>query len=450
MATAKKKTAAKGKTKSAKDEEPDATVSRERENATLSRFLAGREVENGEKDAFTEDAKVIQGIRIPSIAMAWTVNMDVWPMRAVVGVSGPSGSMKSSFGFWINSLIVGRGGYGMVNDSEGDKVSPNLASSIIGWDVCRKGRDQKFKIEAFKTINECQKKCQNFIEHVRKEKIAGTPLCVGIDSLSAAMTESARNKIWEQGGIERAFPSTALAWSQWMKFLAPELLDIPMFFYFVSHLTEKINTGHGKSHGPPEQTTTGGRQQRFTASFHLWIKRLSRQTPTSQQYVMPDGKKIRQFREYRSLGIHCEKSSYGPDGRRIPVDFVWWHENGKQVSIFDWDAADAWFLADAGNEEKPMLDRHALEDACYVEENSSRFTCKALGVTREPDYVLGRALRENPEIVNDILTSMHVQRGKDLFVGGAVPSVPESAGGTDQASESGSDPEDDGEGGQED
>jgi hypothetical protein len=230
-----------------------------------------------------------------------------------------------------------------------------------------------------------------------------------IDSLMGTPTAERSEKVMTEGYSGRDFPSGALSWSDYFKFVAGNVVGWPVVWLFINHIKDKPATIQGL---PSTKTTPGGSAQRYHASIFFHVKRLGQGTERATWEVGGERKKLTM--NIRRLRIFVDKTSIGAsDGRKIEVDFCWWHDKeNEQHSFFDWDGATARLLAAEQKRTGWNPDMEGsysmLSDLLPVTVNSNLYSCRPLGMSGVQAHTLGAAIRSDPELTLSLAKFFHI------------------------------------------
>lgn len=349
--------------------------------------------------------KYLCGIEYPSLAMMWLTSSNVLFLSKVIGIAGPSQSQKSSLGYEMLRWFMDAGGYGDYVECEGGKYSKSLIDSVIGYDHIE---NDKLKIDQCASIEEAQSTVTEGLKFMAKERPGrDTLFAFLLDSLMGAETEGGYDKFFKEGSASRSFPEGAMLWTSGFKSITSALVGWPISLIFVNHLKEKPNPMPGL---PPQKTTPGGVAQRFHSSVFFWVKRTGKD---SKVELCQNGANIRRGHDIREMMIECDKNSFGIDGRRITVNFVFYHEDdGRQRSFFDWDAATADLLWRMCNERDKYktVDVDALKTALGLRVDAKLYSSDPLGLKRVSASEFGHAVHANAELMARLKSLLHIRQ----------------------------------------
>lgn len=327
--------------------------------------------------------KFVIGFAMPSIALQYLFDTNIFVLGKVVGVSGKPGSCKSSFGFEVARWFSDRDAHVELKECEGNKVSPSLIESVVGAENM-----EKIVVGPCSTINQAQEQITLCVKVLKERTDKTLPMLVLIDSLSGTVTAEKWDKIEKEGSVSRGYATEALSWTDYFKKLSVDIAGWPISFMFVNHEKDKIN-----SQGPvPGKNLPGGIAQQFSASTIISMRK--------------QGHSVKAGYSCNHLLMVNTKNSLGADHRKVNVDFQWYFTpEGKQVSLFNWMDADAQLLA---SEDVQKLE--AIRACCPVTCNAKRYSCKPLEISGVMGEELGRKIHEDPALVRKIQDALQIQQ----------------------------------------
>ena len=352
---------------------------------------------------------MIVGIPLPALSLMYLFDSTVFPLGKPVGFAGFPASQKSSLGFELIHWFQSLGGYGKVVECEGGKVSPSLLSSIVGPE----GYEQ-VTIVRCNSIDSARKQINFTLDFLKKkDPEKKVPFILILDSATGSTTDENIEKLMGDADWSgRGFPINALFYTEYLKVLASQMAGWPFAFVFTNHLKEKPPEMQGL---PPKKGMPGGGALMFHSSYVFWMERIGVEQRMTR---IVNGEAISCPTETRKLKLECHKTSMGTDARRIQVDFSWWHENNRQVSIFDWSASTARMLFAMQDKENAELKafkgakmlKGGLEDIVDITVNKQLYTSKKLGLQGVSDHEFGEAVHANAALMEQLIDFMHIKR----------------------------------------
>jgi len=358
------------------------------------------------------------GVPIPCLALQWVIKNTCLPLGSMIGLAGPSQSHKSTLGFEFARWVMTHNGYTHLIENEGGKYDTVLIRSLLGDE----NFENRFLISEVENATEAQKKLTATAKAIRENKQRDEMWLIDLDSMAGSETEDQTKEIDKDGFAGRAHAVTALSWTRYLKRLVALLNTFPAIFLSVNHLKEKPSTMPGR---PAKKTTPGGAAQRFHSAIYFWVTRVS---ASDRKEWEVDGETIVRPTLVRTIQLECEKSSIGPDKRRIYVDLCFYDGlDGKPHAYVDWDAATAVFLAEQQKEygvlrEGDKASYVRLREVLHVDVNSNRYTCPALDLEGVEAQTLGHAVHTDPALMDRLVHFFGIKR--NLVWAGALP-VPE-------------------------
>lgn len=306
------------------------------------------------------------GIPLPSLALEFLLDTNIWPLGRVVQLNGLHESMKSGFAFELSRIFRKHAGATWYHEVEG-KFSETLCRSTIGW-----GADTNFVRDPCESMNAWQRHVlatQSFIRKTmdgagKKDRGTGRtwPVLEVVDSLTAKNLEGSDDRIDKAGFAQSAHPTEAGSITKFLKRLQRTLDYYPLSLVIINHLKLTDNPN-----GPqPIRHTPGGKHVGFQESLEIEFTKIGH-----IQQVDKEGLNIK---------LRVRKNALGSPNRSIVVPVRWWDElttdaqAGKrevprQRTKWDWHAATVQMLTDEKlvrkTAVKEVLDIHKLKGNMY-------------------------------------------------------------------------------------
>jgi len=404
---------AKKKTKSV--DWQDVSQAREVTAGLLREIMADARVQHKDDSITTagELGGLVLGVPLPSFALEYVLQNNVWPLERVVQVVGIHGTCKSGFSAevmrWFRQSC---GGVGTVFEVE-DKWSPDWAPSIIGWDD-----PHALGFMPAKSVNDWQAKLLWTIDRL-KRKMTGTKTDPGtgrrwpwlgiVDSVTGKATEETQAAIDSKGFAGRARPEEARMITGFLRTLPERLRGWPFSVLAINHLKPDRDPVTGAI----IRNKSGGRGLDFMETWELEL------THAPQ-------KKIREsHRDGLRLFLSCQKNSLGVTSRKTPIDVYWWEEElpdasgdvqWRQRTVWDWYGASIQLLLKLPDLEPEKAGRLkevlTITPVSAVRRKSAddptqprRVVCKALGITADSPVSFeeaGKILQETPSVLTEL------------------------------------------------
>ena len=349
----------------------------------------------------SEADRIVIGIPMPSLAMEYLIQNDVWPLGRFAQINGTEGTCKSALTFEMCRWFRNSSGIGYLLENE-TKYSPDFAQSIIGYPE-NEGEEVLGHIPC-NSLEDWQEKLQRTAgwcrERMSRDDVGRKfPVLLILDSLMGKSSLESQAKIEKDGFADRSHPVEALKLNSFMKKFPQDLEEWPMFFLFVNHLKP------AKSQNGPhlEYNKAGGRAPSFQETFEI---RMSKRGKISLVDDNPDGgMDIGGL----NLTLRCVKNSLGETDRKIDIDVKWTTRLHKpsgemrQYTVWDWPAATVALLAtfDKGARKEKIasiVDIHKISAAKYWSnklgvDSKNPINPHDLGVMLEADEKIKKGLR---------------------------------------------------------
>ena len=287
-------------------------------------------------------------------------------------------SNKSALMYWFYDLFRQHGGKYLHLDTE-DKDTPILRLSLTGYDSAAGFRRPCTSMDAF------QEAVKTYVSWFQGEcgKAGGpgkrVPFVLGIDSLTAKMTQSAQDKMdADKGAAGRRFADEARSLSDWFKYVPNMLQEWPIGLIAVNHDKPVPST---VIPGAIDHKSPGGQAPLFYATYRILVTKAGQ---LKQDATGWEGNRIK---------LEMYKSSLGSDRRRIEIDFAWKCEaapskSGKAVvmaqqSFWNWHKATIEFLMQVTTNpgSKSSARAAAINDLLgLAKQTGGRYSAKGLGI----------------------------------------------------------------------
>jgi hypothetical protein len=319
------------------------------------------------------------GLPLPHLCQRFLFQRTTFPLQRTTLLFGLPGSNKSALMYWFYDLFRRHGGKYLHLDTE-DKDTPILRLSLTGYDKEAGRRRPCTSMDAF------QEAVKTYVDWFKG--VCGSangpgkrvPYILGIDSLTAKMTQSAQDKMdSDHGAAGRRFADEARSLSDWFKYVPNMLQDWPIGLIAINHDKPVPST---VIPGAIDHKSPGGQAPLFYATYRILVTKAKQ---LKQDATGWEGNRIK---------LEMYKSSLGSDRRRIEVDFAWKCEaapsvSGKSVvmaqqSHWNWHKATIEFLVqlttDAGT--KSSARAHAISDLLGLgKQSNGRYSSKGLGIS---------------------------------------------------------------------
>ena len=353
----------------------------------------------------SSDLKHQTGIPIPSLALRWLIDSNVWPLQRLTQSAGVQSTFKSAFLFQLETWFLDAGGLVAHIDTE-NKTSPSYMYSMIPDkyftdDECK----MRLQFGNCATINDWQQLITGYVTTAREyvkdnKKRPDEPLLIAVDSMMGAGSQESKEHIEEQGDAQgRGFSDAAILISQYLRDLSSGLIGLPITVHFTHH--EKVDV-QGKGF-----RRAGGSAPDFYASLDLRFQKGNR---TGEEYGSGDIERKNLWG--RTITMTVRKSSIGPDARQIAVPIFWTYDeaqNGKQITWWDWDAAAAQLLF-----QKRTLLKDAFDVSSVKRDRiGDVYWSDSLSITEKDPLngtEFGKAVINNPDVLAKIELALKIQK----------------------------------------
>jgi RecA/RadA recombinase len=375
-----------------------------------------------------EHGKYYWGFQIQSLALQWLLGgINILPYSNFIELAGLPKSLKSTLLAEFMRMACIAGGGGAVVDVE-SKTGAEFYKMIVPENYLK---EQRIIFNSnIKDIEEWQNLVVEYIDIKKRLDPDGKfPFVIGVDSLTARLSEDEQETVEKEGSLGQAYPRAAKLITNFLRSLTPQMLteedapfpSWPILFVGINHLKENIAAvGHGK-----QFYTGGGAGKDFQASLRIWSKLRDKDEIGTEQLMAHLPKRLRDegvelfgAGSVRTIQLTCEKSSLGPDGRKLLVSYYWgWTKDQRQIAWFDWDGALATLVSESPN----------MSDIINVKANGKKYSVylgKEKVLSDVSNTAVGELMMANPEIVsqlkgyyhiNDYITHIGNTPAKELF-----------------------------------
>lgn len=369
--------------------------------------VAAREF--GDPDVCTADKadRLVIGVPLPSFAMEYLVQNNIWPLSRVIQVDGLEGSLKSGFAIEVARWFIEKtGGFAEILEHE-SKYSPDWTNSIVGWDKAK-----LVAVQHCDSVDDWQKRMQ-WRHKDLKRKMQGTQTEQGpgaifglltiVDSIMGKLMLESQVRIERKGFAGRDHPVEALSITRFLQKVPQDIRRWPFSILAVNHL--KMNKDERT--GLTIRSKAGGKHINFQETYELELGKAGR-------FTRKNGEGIR-------LVLRCQKNSLGVTGRRIPVEVLWWEEetempNGnmewRQHTVWDWHKATVDVLLGLDGPEKTrcaeIVDLHVVSRGDKGKAIYSR-TLRIPKSDPQPYFVVGKTIMANEEVLMQLRRAFGVK-----------------------------------------
>lgn len=374
---------------------------------------------------------VIVGIPIP-FPLQYLIGCTVLQLGIVVEANGPPESGKTTLLYEFGRLFRQAGGWLEMVVSE-NKISEELARSIIGWDIeglesfhSFFASDLEDMMTEIQSISDRAKSKMKIIHPETKKPLGATfPVLIGVDSIMGTNSAESNKKISEDGSPSRSFPVEALKINPFMKKIAADISTFPQLLFIINHRKE-AKKDPSKPYAPVEFTKPGGKQIQFQDTYELIIHGTKAQTHVEPR--IDGGLEI----FTRTLNIKVGKNSAGISGREVAVPYSWCNRmtefvqldgsvrvESKQLTIFRWNEATTNLLyavqqAPQKSKEAAALRLERLDRVLHFRREKGRYWSKTLGISKDDAVdpaTFGMMVTRNPKILKELQQHFGIIQG---------------------------------------
>lgn len=343
------------------------------------------------------------GLYQPHLCQRFLYQSTIFPFERTILVLGPTGSNKSSYVYSLYNMFGRASGKYLHLETE-DKDTPILRLSLTDY-------NPKYgKAYRCDSMDDFQKKVRDGF--TRMGKIASksglgwrTPFVIGIDSLTAKMTEEAYKTVdAAEGATKRRYSDEARSLADWFKVATRYLRGKPFSLVCVRHdKPTKNKYGHDVHTGP------GGAAPKFYATYEILMLKRGRLKMNADGW------------EANRIEFSTEKSSLGSDQRKFTAEFAWrpsQRPNKKgdlvasQDSAWNWHKATTELLMRLSND-KGVFGK-AVDDIVGIDVSRNRYTSSTLGIKGDqalPPTEFGRLIESCPDLLKELHPRIGIATG---------------------------------------
>lgn len=324
-----------------------------------------------------ESAACDIGLPIPYLGLRFLFQRTTYPLQRTMLLFGLPGANKSALMYWFYDLFRRHGGKYLHLDTE-DKDTPVLRLSLTEYDSKAGFSRPCTSMDVF------QESVKTYVDWFKGEcgKAGGpgkrVPFVLGVDSLTAKMTQEAQDKMdTNHGAASRRFSDEARSLSDWFKYVPNMLKEWPIGMIAVNHDKPMAST---TIPGATDHKSPGGQAPLFYATYRILVTKAGQLKQDASGW---EGNRIK---------LEMYKSSLGSDRRRLEVDFAWRtsavpSRSGKttvtvQQSHWNWHKATVEFLLYTADKLKGSARATAISDLLGLsKQTGGRYSCKGLGIS---------------------------------------------------------------------
>lgn len=358
------------------------------------------------------------GLYLPHLCLRYLFQIRCLPLERFLLIEGPPGVNKSSFLFWLYYLFRLNSGNFLHLHTEGKDTS-DLRLSILkydagaGWTCYPKTLDELFNL--FKEKLDWLEG-----EVYPKSKVKDEiPLIIGIDSLSATLSEETIRRFESNRGVpERRYSTEALKLTDWFRGLYTRLHDKPYFVAAINHEKQKTTPM-----GLPSYYVPGGIAQSFHASYKLQMAKLGEIKQTAKGW------------QGNSIKLKMIKNSFGTTNVSINADIIWKTEKriskkGKsytyQVTIWNWYKGTAELLVALSKTPTPA--GKYVKEKIKIEKYLGKYRAKGIGIDEYTDAIsFSNVFENNYDVLDELEPLLGIHNAIPFKAGTSYESQKEQA-----------------------
>ena len=324
-----------------------------------------------------------------NIPLQHMLGVDVLALGRTMTLVGPSGSSKSSLGWYLAQQFLHNQGLVMLFETE-NKTNPDQVRAIID-------DDELFNRVTYVKCNTLNKLFSNLIFFVKQyEKHVpnkDVPMMLFIDSLGAITTDEAREKADKDDSDNYQGARNASAIQNFLQTFIPEYVEPnPIMLVVVNHQKIKIDQKSGPF-APTLKREPGGDHKEF-----LWTWKL-------EMAKGPVKKSVKGITPvYR---LKSGKSSLGPSYKHsleVPYTSNFTDDALEHIS-YDWDEALTNLLAN------PIFSATLIKDIVGFKKNGNKYSSSVLGLKDVSASELGKAIHADEKMTKEIQEKLlHIRR----------------------------------------
>lgn len=365
---------------------------------------------------------------VPSFAVRFLLQQEGWPLSRFVMLVGEQESCKSAMLSEIMRWHMTAMNGGAIYIENERKLSPELIHSIVGYNP------KRLRFQECRTLQEWNAALKNWIAsfHLAMDGCPGgggqakttgigrkSPICFGIDSLMAALTDKQNEKIDDEGTSAKHFADAAGLLNDYFKNITHDLANYPFSLVGINHMKPRqVPVAPNSPAMKMERNISGGFALKFHDTAEIQMTRLSNPAPGKELNRIADNEKGIELR------ISVFKNSMAPH-EKIDVDMMWYTDyedrdplgHYRQKTFFDWDAAAIEILAALTTGDGKQAKRLRAIIDLELEKDTRKVWCSALGIAqkskvryREAGKILEHKLANDEQFRNSLYAECGIRR----------------------------------------
>jgi len=380
---------------------------------------------------YSEHAKTIKVVPVPSIALQWLINSNGWPVGRTTTSAGDPKTFKSTFAQQLMAWFLMAGGMATMIDTENKQSGETLEAMVDATGINPDDLKKRCLIGSAQSMEQWQAIVLKHSDMLKSKygmpEKCPLPFINVVDSLTGVNSQAGTDELVEnEGGVaqSRVGQQNAKALFQFMRDGArrsmsgdqPSTIRWPVCLHTVSHQRDRGDGFKGKER-------SGGVSPDFYTSLDLVFSMGGTSAYNNSFKKTPDCGK-----QGRVITITVRYSSMGPDGKdqNISVPVIMEYERlesgmNRRTVVYDWGAADTHFLAQNYNKIKGALDMEVK----YVRGHGLYAKSSTLGILDFiPATAFGYEVQTRPEIMTALQNELGITIREPIIylpgVGGAI------------------------------
>jgi len=227
--------------------------------------------------------KLVVGLEPYGLVLQYLMDLQVFPLQAVVLFSGLPKTYKTSTLLEICNMFLTNGtapGFASINHTEGKWSNSKVRSQIQDPEVrerlhvVKATSIEEWQQAATSVLNTIKSASEKKLEAIKKKAKTSAykdmvipPTIIGVDSLTGSQTNAIKDKIVKDGHGAKTFQDRAMLIWQWLDTWSSDIVGLPATVVITQHLKDKIDA-NPMARGP-KHTTAGGTGGDYHTSLEI-------------------------------------------------------------------------------------------------------------------------------------------------------------------------------------